>query len=154
MHVGFIVKPLSDKELNEKTIKVSVEDREMFPNDGILFFIESYDEVYGSHITKQGEITGLDEWFENTPIKKDDILILSKYSEGYYLSTTSEIVKYQTNFAVEMDRILSMGPHDILCPNCRYNLEHAGKGSRDDSFILKCARCGFTLVKKSYFNDS
>ena len=150
MHVGFMVKPLSDKELNKKTIKVSNEDREMFPKDGILFFIESYDEVYGSHITQKGEITGLDEWFKNNPIKRDDILILSKYSEGYHLSTTSEIVKQQKDFAREMDRILSLEPHDILCPNCRYNLVHAGQGTKDDSYIFKCARCGFTLVKKSY----
>jgi tRNA(Ile2) C34 agmatinyltransferase TiaS len=64
----------------------------------------------------------------------------------------SEIVEQQQHFAIEMERILALEPGDILCPNCRYNLEHAGKGTKDDSYILKCARCGFTLVKKSHFD--
>ncbi|MCG3220629.1 MAG: hypothetical protein H7641_04550 [Candidatus Heimdallarchaeota archaeon] len=152
LHVGFIVKNVSGKELEGKTISISRKDREMFPKEGVLFFIESFDEYYGSHITKKGEITGLDEWFENYPVKQNDTIIISKYSEGYYLTTISEIIDQQQHFVIEMERILALEPGDILCPNCRYNLEHAGKGTKVDSYILKCARCGFTLVKKSHFD--
>ena len=152
VHVGFIVKNVSDKELEGKKILIPKKDREMFPKEGILFFIESYDEYYGSHITRKGEITGLDDWFDNYPVKQNDTVIISKYSEGYYLTTMSEIIEQQQQFAIEMERILALEPGDILCPNCRYNLEHAGKGTKDDSYILKCARCGFTLVKKSHFD--
>jgi len=152
MHVGFIIQPLSPAETKNKVIIIFEKDREMFPKDGVLFFIESYNETYGSHITKDSQITGLDEWFNEYPIKKGDIIVLSKYSEGYYLSSTSEIIEQQHHFTIEMDRILSLEPGDILCPNCRYNLEHAGLGSRKDSYILKCARCGFALVKKSDYD--
>lgn len=152
LHVGFIVKNLTNKEINTKTIFVSKEDREMFPKEGVLFFIESYDEFYGGHITKKGVLTGLEDWFSNTPIKNDDTVIISRYSEGYFLTTISEIVEQREHFDLEMERIFSLEPDDILCPNCRYNLEHGGKGTKENSYILKCARCGFTLVKKSDFD--
>lgn len=152
LHVGFIVKNLTSTELNSKSIYIPEEDREMFPKEGVLFFIESYNEIYGGHITKEGEITGLDDWFSNNPVKNNDVVIISKYSEGYFLTSTSEIMEKQQHFNLEMDRILSLESDDILCPNCRYNLEHGGKGTKEDSYILKCARCGFTLVKKSDFD--
>lgn len=151
LHVGFIVKKLTSKEIESKILDIPEEDRVMFPKEGVLFFVESYDEYYGGHITKKGKLTGLDTWFEGYPIKQNDTIIISKYSEGYYLSSTSEILEQQYHFDVEMERVLSLEPDDILCPNCRYNLEHAGKGSRSDTYILKCARCGFALVKKSHF---
>lgn len=152
MHVGFLVKNLTVDEISSKTISIPDEDRNMFPKEGVLFFIESFDEYYGSHLTKKGKITGLDDWFKTNPIKNNDVIIISKYSEGFYLSTTSELVDQQQHFNIEMERILSLEPDDILCPNCRYNLEHAGRGTKEDSYILKCARCGFTLVKKTDFD--
>jgi len=60
MHVGFIIQPLSPAETKNKVIIIFEKDREMFPKDGVLFFIESYNETYGSHITKDNQITGLD----------------------------------------------------------------------------------------------
>ncbi len=152
MHVGFIIQHLSYDEIKSNVILIPKKDREMFPKEGVLFFIESYNVTYGSHITKDNQITGLDEWFNEYPVKREDIVIISKYSEGYYLSSTSEIIEQQHHFTLEMDRILSLEPGDILCPNCRYNLEHAGRGTKEDSYILKCGRCGFTLVKKSDFD--
>lgn len=152
MHIGFLVKQLTTDEISSKTISIPDEDRDMFPKEGVLFFIESFDEYYGSHLTKNGKITGLDDWFKTNPIKNNDVIIISKYSEGFHLSTTSEIVDQQQHFKIEMERILSLQPDDILCPNCRYNLEHAGRGTKEDSYILKCARCGFTLVKKTDFD--
>ncbi|MBY8999705.1 MAG: hypothetical protein KGD64_02210 [Candidatus Heimdallarchaeota archaeon] len=152
MHVGFLIKKLTSEEIKSKTLEIPNKDREMFPKEGVLFFIESLDKYYGSHLTKNGGITGLDEWFEGYPVKQNDVIIISKYSKGFYLSSLSEIIDQQQHFNLEMERILSIEPDDILCPNCRYNLEHAGKGTRDDSYILKCARCGFTLVKKSHFD--
>lgn len=135
--------------MDNTTIMILQEDREMFPDEGVLFFIESYDEIFGCHMSSSFEITGLEEWFKQFPVTRGDKIVISKYSEGYFLSTMSEIVEQQQHFAIEMDRILSSEPTDIFCPNCRYNLEHAGKASRADSYVLKCARCGFTLVKKS-----
>ena len=152
MHVGFIIQPLSQDEVRNKVIFIRKEDREMFPKEGVLFFVESYNETYGSHVTNNNEITGLETWFSENPVKQGDNIVISQYSEGYYMSSTSEIIEKQYHFTLEMDRILALEPGDILCPNCRYNLEHAGRGSRDDSYILKCARCGFALVKKSDFN--
>ncbi|MHA1551185.1 MAG: hypothetical protein ACTSQC_04505 [Candidatus Heimdallarchaeaceae archaeon] len=152
MHKGFLIKKLTPEEIKSRVLDISEKDREMFPKEGVLFFIESFDEYYGGHITKKGGITGLDEWFEGYPVKQNDTIIISKYSEGYYLTLLSEIVDQQQHFDLEMERILSLEPGDILCPNCRYKLEHAGLGSREDSFILKCASCGFTLVKKSHFD--
>ncbi len=149
MHIGFVVQKLSKEEIDNSIILIPELDREMFPMEGVLFFIESYDEIFGCHIDSAGTITGLEEWFKQFPVAREDIVIISKYSEGYFLSTTSEIIEHQQHFVIEMDRILASEPTDIFCPNCRYNLEHAGKASREDSYILKCARCGFTLVKKS-----
>jgi len=152
VHVGFLIKKLTLEEIKSGVLYISETDREMFPKEGVLFFIESLEEYYGVHITKKGVITGLDEWFVVYPIKQSDTLIISKYSEGYYLTSLSEIVDQQHHFNLEMERILSLEPDDILCPNCKYKLEHAGLGSREDSYILKCARCGFTLVKKNNFD--
>ena len=152
MHKGFITKQLKPEELKSRVIDIPEKDRKMFPKVGVLFFIESLNEYYGSHITKDGSITGLDEWFEDYPVKQSDTIIISKYSEGFYLTSLSETINQQQHFNLEMERILSLEPEDILCPNCRYKLEHAGKGSREDSYVLKCARCGFTLVKKSIFD--
>ncbi|MCE7742988.1 MAG: hypothetical protein GOP50_11090 [Candidatus Heimdallarchaeota archaeon] len=149
MHVGFIVQNLSKGEIDDSSIQISEDDREMFPKEGVLFFMESYEEIFGCHIDSFGKISGLDEWFKQFPVAREDIVIISKYTEGFILSTMSEIVEQQQHFVIEMDRILALEPTDIFCPNCRYNLEHAGKASRADSYILKCARCGFTLVKKS-----
>jgi len=149
LHVGFIVQKLTKEEIDSLTITISKKDLEMFPNEGVLFFIESYDEIFGCYIDSNGNITGLEGWFQKFPVARDDIVIISKYSEGFFLSTMSEIVEQQQHFVIEMDRILSSEPTDIFCPNCRYNLEHGGRTSREDSYILKCARCGFTLVKKS-----
>lgn len=149
MHKGFLVKKLTLEEIKSRVLDISEEDRRMFPKEGVLFFVESLNEYYGGHITKKGDISGLDDWFEGYPVKQNDTIIISKYSEGYYLTSLSEIVDQQQHFNLEMERILSLEPEDILCPNCRYKLEHAGKGTREDSYILKCARCGFTLVKKN-----
>jgi len=148
LHKGFIVQKLSKEEIDNSLIKIVGSDKELFPDDGVIFFIESYDEIYGCYLTSSNEISGLEDWFNQFPIAKDDLILISKYSEGFYLSTMSDIVEQQQHFAIEMDRVLSLEPTDIFCPNCRYNLEHAGRASRDDSYILKCARCGFTLVKK------
>ena len=153
MHVGFIIQQLSKEELDNSIILISEEDKEMFPVEGVLFFIESYGEIFGCHLNSSNEITGLEEWFHQFPLTKEDIIVISKYSEGYLMSTMSEIVEQQQHFVIEMDRILSSEPTDIFCPNCRYNLEHARKASRTDSYILKCARCGFTLVKKSLLDE-
>ncbi|MHA1198580.1 MAG: hypothetical protein ACTSQF_04430 [Candidatus Heimdallarchaeaceae archaeon] len=149
LHVGFIVQNLTREEVESSTIIISEKDRKMFPKDGVLFFIESYEEIFGCHIDPVGKITGLGDWFQQFPVVINDTIIMSKYSEGYYFSTMSEIVEHQQHFVIEMDRILSLEPTDIFCPNCLYNLEHAGKASREDSYILKCARCGFTLVRKN-----
>ena len=148
MHKGFIVQKLTKEEIEYSLIQIVYLDSDLFPDEGVIFFIESYDEIYGCYLSSSNEINGLDEWFGKFPIAQDDIIILSKYSEGYFLSTMSEIVEQQQHFAIEMDRILNLEPTDIFCPNCRYNLEHGGEASRDDSYILKCARCGFTLVRK------
>ncbi len=145
VHVGFLLKKLTSDEVKTKRIEISQNDIEMFPNPHVLFFLESYGEYYGSHITEDGWITGLEEWFDSLPIKAKDYVILSKYSEGYFLTSTSEIVKTQQNFEYEMDYILSLEPEDILCPNCRYPLEHAG--IKEEKYVMKCAKCGFTLVK-------
>ncbi len=152
MHVGFLIKKLTPEEIKSRVLDISEKDRKMFPKEGVLFFIESLEEYYGGHITQNNVITGLDEWFEVYPVKQSDTIIISKHSEGYYLTSLSEIVDQQQHFNLEMERILSLEPDDILCPNCRYKLEHAGIGSRKDSYLLKCARCGFTLVKKSHFD--
>ena len=145
MHKGFLIKKLTPEEIKSRVLDISEKDRGMFPKEGVLFFIESFDEYYGG-------ITGLDEWFEGYPVKQNDTIIISKYSEGYYLTPLSEIVDQQQHFNLEMERILLLEPDDILCPNCRYKLEHAGLGSMENSYVLKCARCGFTLVKKSHFD--
>ncbi|MHA1668095.1 MAG: hypothetical protein ACTSUR_05495 [Candidatus Heimdallarchaeaceae archaeon] len=150
MHVGIILKKLTEEEIQSKTVKIQEKDKEMFPKEGVLFFIESYEDYYGCHLLANGDITGLEDWFENMPVKQNDYIIISKYSEGYYLTTTSDIVDKEKSFELEMERILFMEPEDILCPNCRYTLEHGGKGSKEGTYILKCARCGFTLIKKSY----
>jgi DNA-directed RNA polymerase subunit RPC12/RpoP len=140
------------EEVKSRALDIPETDREMFPKEGVVFFMESFEEYYGCHITQSRSITGLDEWFEGYPVKQNDTIIISKYSEGYYLVPLSEIVDQQQHFNLEMERILLLEPEDILCPNCRYRLEHAGLGSTEDSYILKCARCGFTLVKKSHFD--
>jgi len=143
------VQKLTKEEINSSNIFILEKDKEMFPKEGVLFFIESYDEIFGCHIDSSGKISGLERWFQQFPVAREDIVVISSYSEGFFLSTMSEIVEQQQHFAIEMDRILSLEPTDIFCPNCRYNLEHVGKTPREDSYILKCARCGFTLVKKS-----
>ena len=149
MHIGFVVQKLSKEEIDNSMLLIPELDKEMFPKEGVLFFIESYNEIFGCHIDSTGQITGLEEWFKQFPVAKEDIIVMSQYSEGYYLSTTSEIIEHQQHFVIEMERILASEPTDIFCPNCHYNLEHAGKASREDSYILKCARCGFTHVKRS-----
>jgi len=152
VHIGFLIKKLTLEEIESRVLDIPEKDSKMFPKEGVLFFIESFDEYYGCHIKQNRGITGLDDWFEGYPVKQNDTIIISKYSEGYYLIPLSEIVDQQQHFNLEMERILLLEPEDVLCPNCRYKLEHAGLGSTEDSYILKCARCGFTLVKKSHFD--
>ena len=145
MHVGFIIKQLSEEEVKSKTIKISDKDREMFPRPGILFFIESYGELYGTYLTEDGRITGLEEWFDSLPITTNDYIIISRYSEGYLLTTTSELVKEEKQFDYMVENILSYNQETIPCPNCHHSLEYARSG--ENYYVLKCPKCGFTLVR-------
>ena len=111
MHIGFIVQELTGDEIKKSYILVSEEDKEMFPKEGVLFFIESYNKNYGCHIDSQGKIIGLEGWYKSILVAKEDIVIISKYSEGYFLSTLSEIVEQQQHFIFEMDRILAQNCH-------------------------------------------
>jgi len=145
MHVGFIIKQLSESEIKSRAIRINDKDREMFPRPGILFFIESYDELYGAYLTEDGYITGLEDWFDKMPIVPKDYVIISRYSEGYLLTTTSELIKEEKEFEYMVENILSYDIETVPCPNCRHTLEYAR--SRDDYYVLKCPKCGFTLVK-------
>jgi len=146
MHVGFIIKKLSEEEIKSKTIKISDCDSEMFPRPGVLFFIESYGELYGTYLTEDGVITGLEDWFEALPLVPNDYVIISKYSEGYILTTTSELVKDETEFNYMVVNILSYTEETVPCPNCKHSLEYVRSG--EDYYVLKCPKCGFTLVRK------
>ena len=146
MHVGFLIRRLSAEEIEKQQIYIPVSDREMFPNVGVLFFIEIETDIFGAYLTSDGYITGLEEWFEKRPVIENDYIIISKYSEGYLMSTSSELVKKQMDLERHLEQILTYEPETILCPNCRYVLEYAG--TKGDNFKLKCPKCGFTLVRK------
>lgn len=146
LHVGFMTRNLELWEISNKAIYIPREDRTMFPNVHVLFFVDSYGKTYGGHLTEEGYITGLETWFKDHPLQEGDIIIISKYAEGYHLTTSSEIVNQDIKEKEEKERVSQLTDEDILCPNCQYALEWAR--STIENYVLKCARCGFSLVRK------
>jgi len=133
MHIGLLVKSLSKAEL-----------------DGKYIFIDSYSETYGTRIINDCLITGLEKWFEKFPIKDQDTVIISKNAEGYELVINSEIIDQMIEEKLEEERVETLDPHAIRCPNCEYALEKVGE--KKDQNVLACPRCGFRMVRKKKTN--
>ncbi len=146
MHVGFIIRQITDNEIKHKCIYILEKDRIMFPKTGVLFFVESYEDTYGVFIDQDGFLRGLDEWFDKYPHRADDTLIIAKTADAYSLSSSSEIIQQIVNEKYENERVDQLTSTTEKCPNCQFKLEVAYE--KEDRYVLKCARCGFTMVRK------
>ena len=146
MHVGFIIRKITAEEISHKCIFIPSKDREIFPNPKVLFFIDSYEDTYGAYINEDGLILGIDEWFEKYPHRSNDQIIIAKNSKGFSLSSTSELVQQQAEETFEKTRVEAADAKSETCPNCQFVLECVGH--KQDRYIIKCARCGFTMVRK------
>ncbi|MHA1303511.1 MAG: hypothetical protein ACTSQE_08125 [Candidatus Heimdallarchaeaceae archaeon] len=146
MHVGFVIRKITEKEIEHKCIYIYAKDREIFPKPHVLFMLESYEETYGAYLDDDGFIRGLETWFDGYPHKPEDTIIIAKTSEGYSLSTSSELVQQIINETFEKLRVDHVASTSELCPNCQYQLEYMAK--KEDRYVMKCARCGFTMVRK------
>ncbi|UJG42044.1 MAG: hypothetical protein K9W45_06155 [Candidatus Heimdallarchaeum aukensis] len=152
MHVGFIIRELTEEEINHKCLYVFEKDRILFPNTGVLFFVESYEETYGVRIDQDGFLRGLETWFTKYPHNPGDTIIIAKTSESFSLSSSSELIQQIIGESYEKVRVDEMDEKSEACPNCQYQLEMAAK--KEERIIFKCARCGFTMVRKIKDNEN
>ena len=146
MHKGFVIRNLTEEEIGHKVLFIPSKDREIFPRPNIIFFIDSYDETYGAYLNEDGLLLGVETWFDKYPHMERDSVIISKTSTGFSLSSTSELVQQQVEERFEKARIDKTDEKSETCPNCQFTLECVGV--KDERYIIKCARCGFTLVRK------